>query len=213
MIGFYDYTVIATYLATLLGLTGMFQALEGRTLAAVFCLLAAALADCFDGRIARHKKNRSTQEKSFGIQIDSLNDLLCFGALPAVIGYRLWTQWQVGTAPVWYIACLCFFTLAGLIRLAYFNVVEEERQRGSSDPRTYYLGLPITAGALAFPLLYLLGLLLPGGCYILAGGMVLVGLLFILPLRIPKAGLGGIMLMALVGAAELAGLIWLAVGQ
>ena len=40
MIGFYDYTVLATYAATALGVTGMFQAVEGRHLTAVFCLLA-----------------------------------------------------------------------------------------------------------------------------------------------------------------------------
>lgn len=36
MIGFYDYTVLATYAATALGVTGMFQAVEGRPLTAVF---------------------------------------------------------------------------------------------------------------------------------------------------------------------------------
>lgn len=56
MIGFYDYTVLATYAATALGVTGMFQAVEGRHLTAVFCLLAAGLLDCFDGRIARTKR-------------------------------------------------------------------------------------------------------------------------------------------------------------
>ena len=43
MIGFYDYTVLATYSATALGVTGMFQAVEGRPLTAVFCLLAAGM--------------------------------------------------------------------------------------------------------------------------------------------------------------------------
>ena len=43
MIGFYDYTVLATYAATALGVTGMFQAVEGRPLTAVFCLLAAGM--------------------------------------------------------------------------------------------------------------------------------------------------------------------------
>lgn len=48
-----------------------------------------------DGRIARTKKDRTEQEKRFGIQIDSLNDLVCFGVLPAAIGWsmdcdRLW---------------------------------------------------------------------------------------------------------------------------
>lgn len=165
MIGFYDYTVLATYAATALGVTGMFQAVEGRHLTAVFCLLAAGLLDCFDGRIARTKKDRSHQQQSFGIQIDSLNDVLCFGALPSVAGYCAWSRWSDAPTPVWYGAALCVFTLAGLIRLAYFNVTEEERQQTEGGGRKYYLGLPITASALVFPLFYLLGLLLPGGPY------------------------------------------------
>ena len=52
MIGVYDYTVIATYLATVFGLWGMLQAIEGHPLAAIFCLLAAGLLDTVDGRIA-----------------------------------------------------------------------------------------------------------------------------------------------------------------
>ena len=196
MIGFYDYTVLATYAATALGVTGMFQAVEGRHLTAVFCLLAAGLLDCFDGRIARTKKDRSHQQQSFGIQIDSLNDVLCFGALP-----------------VWYGAALCVFTLAGLIRLAYFNVTEEERQQTEGGGRKYYLGLPITASALVFPLFYLLGLLLPGGPYILAAGMLLLAALYVTPLRIPKPGLAAICLLSAVGALELAGLILAALGR
>ena len=54
MIGFYDYTVLATYAATALGVTGMFQAVEGRHLTAVFCLLAAGLlcSGCANGAIS-----------------------------------------------------------------------------------------------------------------------------------------------------------------
>ena len=59
MIGFYDYTVLATYAATALGVTGMFQAVEGRPLTAVFCLLAAGLLDCFDGRSGAAVTGRS----------------------------------------------------------------------------------------------------------------------------------------------------------
>ena len=205
MIGFYDYTVLATYAATALGVTGMFQAVEGRHLTAVFCLLAAGLLDCFDGRIARTKKDRSRRQQSFGIQIDSLNDVLCFGSLPSVAGYCAWSRWSDAPAPV--------FTLAGLIRLAYFNVTEEERQQTEGGGRKYYLGLPITASALAFPLFYLLGLLLPGGPYILAAGMLLLAALYVTPLHIPKPGLAAICLLSAVGALELAGLILAALGR
>ena len=208
MIGVYDYTVIATYLASILGLFGVFTAIDGQILPAIFCLLLSGLLDSVDGRIARTKKNRTDQEKRFGIQIDSLNDIICFGVLPAAAGYCLCRSWTGGNVPVWVCASLCFFMLTGLIRLAFFNVTEEERQQQSGDQRHYYLGLPITASTLIFPLLYLLSLLLPNArMTILVIGMVANGLLYITPVHIKKPQLAGIIIMACVGAAELAGLI------
>lgn len=213
MIGVYDYTVIATYLATVFGLWGMLQAIEGHPLAAIFCLLAAGLLDTVDGRIARTKKNRTSTEKGFGIQIDSLNDVMCFGALPALIAYVLGRDW-LSEVPVWYSATLIFFALTGLIRLAYFNVTEEERQRSSAEPRKYYLGLPITSSTLLFPLLYLLTLLPQSSvtaAVLMAVGMFVVGVLYITPIHIRKPHLPGLVAMGVMGAAEIAVLIVTAV--
>lgn len=208
MIGVYDYTVIATYLASILGLFGVFMSIDGQILPAIFCLLLSGLLDSVDGRIARTKKNRSEQAKRFGIQIDSLNDIICFGVLPAATGYCLCRSWTDGDVPVSVIASMCFFMLTGLIRLAFFNVTEEERQQTSGDKRKYYLGLPITSSTLIFPFLYLLTLLLPGGrIAILTAGMVCNGLLYITPLHIKKPRLWAIIAMSCVGAAELAGLV------
>ena len=208
MIGFYDYTVIATYLATVLGVGGIFLAADGLHLPAVFCLLLAGLLDTFDGRIARTKKDRSEQQKHFGIQIDSLNDLICFGVLPAMIcrgAYAASPAYlslggPVGRIlpPVWFDAALCFFVLAGLIRLGYFNVTEAARQEGTSAARM-------------IPLVYLLSVLLPGASTaILTLGVLVTGLLFIAPIHVKKPGLPALCALALIGAAELAGLIMLA---
>lgn len=208
MIGVYDYTVIATYLASILGLFGVFMAIDGQIMPAIFCLLLSGFLDSIDGRIARTKKNRSESEKRFGIQIDSLNDIICFGVLPAATGYCLCRSWTGGNVPVIISATLCFFMLTGLIRLAFFNVNEEERQQTSGDKRKYYLGLPITSSTLIFPFLYLLTLLLPDArMAILTVGMVINGLLFITPLHIKKPRLWAIIAMSCVGAAELVGLI------
>lgn len=218
MIGVYDYTVIATYLATILGLCGIFQASDGRTLMAILCLLLAGLLDTFDGRIARSKKNRTQQEKQFGIQIDSLNDLICFGVLPAAICRDVYnsrpTLYDAGGRATLFLAVLCFFMLAGLIRLAYFNVMEEERQQGTDEVRKYYLGLPITASTLICPLLYSLTALLPGAtAIILTVGLLATGILYIVPLHIPKPGMKGIIGLSVVGAAELGFLVYIAVVQ
>ena len=82
MIGFYDYTVIMTYISVVSSMIGIFCAVTDHISAAVCCLAFSGLCDMFDGKIARTKKNRTEEEKCFGIQIDSLADIVCFGILP-----------------------------------------------------------------------------------------------------------------------------------
>ena len=198
MIGVYDYTVIATYLSLLFGLAGIYSASRGNLFAAILFLMLAGLLDAFDGRIARTKKNRTDTEKRFGIQIDSLNDLVCFGVLPAAIGTAM------GCTAIWFLTTMAFFTLCALIRLAYFNVMEEERQEGTSEVRKFYLGVPVTSAAFIVPAYYLLSLY--GGLtdYIVyAIGLFVLGVGFIAPVRVTKPGLKGILFMGLLGIAEL----------
>lgn len=202
MIGVYDYTVIATYLSLLLGLAGLYSAAQSEPLDAMLCLMLAGLLDAFDGRIARTKKGRTDAEKRFGIQIDSLNDLVCFGVLPAAIG------WSTGCQRLWFLATMSFFTLCALIRLAYFNVTEEERQDKTNENRAYYLGVPVTSSAFVMPFFYLLALYAGRSAAILyAIGAFLLGVLYISPLRIKKVGLRGVALLSAVGLAEFAALV------
>lgn len=202
MIGVYDYTVIATYLSLLLGLAGLYSAAQSEPLDAMLCLMLAGLLDAFDGRIARTKKGRTDAEKRFGIQIDSLNDLVCFGVLPAAIG------WSIGCQRLWFLATMSFFTLCALIRLAYFNVTEEERQDKTAENRSCYLGVPVTASAVLAPLFYLLPQYFDRSCAVIyALGLFLLGVLYISPLRIKKVGLRGVALLSAVGLAEFAALV------
>lgn len=136
MIGFYNYTVILTYMGLASSLIGIYLAMSGSHITmAVIALMISGLCDMFDGKVARTRK-RTDDEKKFGIQIDSLCDLICFGLLPAAIGY------SVGMNKFYHIAIMIFFTLAALIRLAYFNVAEESRQVRTSEARREYEGLP-----------------------------------------------------------------------
>ena len=84
MLGVYNYTVILTYLGMLSGFFGILCLFSGHTEGALLCLLGAGVCDVFDGKVASTKKDRTRSEKRFGIQIDSLSDLVCFGVLPAV---------------------------------------------------------------------------------------------------------------------------------
>lgn len=85
MIGFYDYTVILTYISLASSILGMISACYARIGWAIFFLGMSGLLDTFDGKVARTKKNRTEDQKRFGIQIDSLCDIVCFGVCPVII--------------------------------------------------------------------------------------------------------------------------------
>ncbi len=144
-LGYYNYTVVLTYIGMLVGFTGIVYALEHNTCAAVICLMIAGFCDMFDGAIASTRV-RTVQEKTFGIQIDSLSDLICFGVLPAVTTYSMNIDSNLT------LAVSSLYVLCALIRLAYFNVDEQERQKTSTSSRELYYGLPVTMSALFFPI-------------------------------------------------------------
>lgn len=219
MIGFYDYTVILTYLSLLSSTVGIVVALSagGHPYFGCFFLLLSGFCDAFDGKVARTKKQRTAAEKAFGIQIDSLSDLVAFGVLPTCIGTALIrtspmiqaafsdpsAPWQVHLGRFVLHAVLVLYTLAAMIRLAYFNVTEEERQQTETGARTHYLGLPVTSAALIFPLVLLLQFLTRADITLAyMGAALLTGLLFLIPFRVRKPGLRGILIMVGIGALE-----------
>ena len=175
MIGFYNYTVILTYMSLISAITGMTFAHAGVFGAAIFCLALSGFFDMFDGKVARTKKDRTEAEKRFGIQIDSLADIVCFGVSPAILCYRMGMRGLTG------VAILLFYVLAGLIRLAWFNVSEEVRQDETEEKRKYYQGLPITSMAVLLPLLAVFKPMLGKREFMLSlhALVLLVGLLFI----------------------------------
>lgn len=182
MIGFYSYTVVLTYLGLASAAMGMILTFQGFAKYALFCLAFSGLCDMFDGKVARLKKDRTEDEKRFEIQIDSLCDVVCFGAFPMILCYSIGMRGPAG------ISILVFYLIAGVIRLAFFNVMEEKRQDETDEARKYYQGLPITSIAIILPLFCTLRPLL-GHRFLseLHICILTVGLLFIInfPLRKP----------------------------
>ena len=203
MIGFYDYTVLLTYMGFIFGMSGIILAINGQIFPAIICLMFSGLCDMFDGRVARTKKKRTTEERQFGIQLDSLSDLVCFGVLPSIIGYNLALNDAWLTFDYKYLLpIMILFPLAALIRLAYFNVLEITRN--SSTPVKEYTGLPVTSSALIFPFLYIFRKMI--GKYFplaYAGVMLLVGILFISKIKIKKPSLKVMILFILIGVIEI----------
>ena len=100
-------------------------------------LFFACFFDVFDGRVARMTRTQS----DFGVQIDSLADVISFGVAPGVLVY----QWALkGLHPIGGLMVAFAYTACGAIRLARFNVLAA-RGHGSLK---YFIGLPIPGAAM-----------------------------------------------------------------
>lgn len=199
MIGFYDYTVVLTYVSLASSMIGMTQAIGGRYKTAIFCLALSGLCDMFDGKIARSKKNRTPDEKCFGMQIDSLCDVVCFGAFPALICYLLGVRGLVGM-PIIVIYIIC-----SVIRLGYFNVLETTRQQEEEGANKYYHGLPITTMAIVLPLAFMTQFFVSGFVFVIILHIVLlvVGILFVVDFKLKKPSNKQLVLLVAVVALAL----------
>ncbi len=115
------------------GFYSIISAINGSYTRAAYMIIVAGFFDVFDGKIARATNSTS----KFGVQFDSLADLVSFGMAPAILVY-LWTLKPLGRMG-WLAAFL--FVVCGALRLARFNVqidvVDSDR----------FVGLPIPCGA------------------------------------------------------------------
>ena len=190
-IGFYDYTVILTFLSLISSVFGITQALHGDYKAAIFCLALSGILDAFDGRVARTKKNRTEDEKNFGIQLDSLVDVICFGAFPALICYLLGVRGLLGL-PLLFFYCLC-----AVIRLAFFNVLEGNRQKNEGGCNKTYRGLPVTSIGFILPLAFWLQFFMSDFAFLILLHVIMgvVGFLFILDFPLKKPSLRTLLIL------------------
>ncbi|MEG3620274.1 CDP-diacylglycerol--serine O-phosphatidyltransferase [Magnetovibrio sp. PR-2] len=127
-----------TLIALCSGLTAIRFAYEGQWEHACLAILAAAILDTLDGRVARMLKGTS----KFGAELDSLSDILSFGVAPPMMLY-FWALEDFGRFG-WILVML--FTVSCALRLARFNTAAED-----PDPpawaSTFFSGVPAPAAA------------------------------------------------------------------
>ena len=187
-IGFYDYTVWLTYLSLMSAVVGIVQATRGNLVFAVICILFSGFCDMFDGIVARTKKDRTQDQKNFGIQIDSLTDVIAFGVTPAVVFYFHGVKSVIG------VAILVTYVLCGLIRLAFFNVLETKRQANPEESACLkeFRGMPITFSAMITPVICFIGWCLPYhvSIWLYHIAPAVMAFFFVFDIRIPKLDVG-----------------------
>jgi len=106
---------------------------------AAVLLIFAMIFDMLDGRVARMTKTQS----AFGVQIDSLADVISFGVAPSLLVY----QWTAPHHPALALAASFLFTGCGAVRLARFNVITTSPSGMPTKPGKYIMGLPIPGAA------------------------------------------------------------------
>ena len=102
---------------------------------AAILLMFAMLFDLLDGRVARMTRTQS----AFGLQLDSLADIVSFGVAPSLLVYK----WVLYRYPVPGLIVGFLFTACGAIRLARFNVQSSSPAGAAVKPSKYTVGLPI----------------------------------------------------------------------
>ena len=117
----------------LCGFLSVIASINGQYVQAALIIFVAFLLDCLDGKVARMTNSSS----AFGVEYDSLADLLSFGVAPGLLLYA-WALRPFG--PLSWVAAFAF-VICGALRLARFNV------QASTVQRSIFIGLPIPAAA------------------------------------------------------------------
>lgn len=177
LVGMYHLSNLITYLGMASATLGICLSAGGRVRYGMICLILSGVCDLFDGVFARRFR-RTEAQKEFGVQVDSLADVVSFGALPVALMYG------AGLSRWYYIPVFVLYIFATVTRLAYFNLTVS----GADAPVSHYRGMPVTYAAFFFPLLWMLSFLLPPVAFhaVYAAAALVIALLFVLNVRIPK---------------------------
>ena len=177
-VGKWNKSVVLTYAGLLLSVLGICLAFTSEKITYSYCcLMVAGICDLFDGMVARRCK-RTEEEKMFGIELDSLVDVMSFTALPICIFISM------GLTSIIHVIIYLVFALFSVARLAYFNIATADSEKAVK----YYIGLPVTYTALIFPLLYLLSIVLTDTVCVtvFTRGIAVVSVLEIIKVKVPK---------------------------
>ena len=134
-----------TFFSLTLGLTALKFAIESKWQISVSLVVFASFLDNIDGKIARLLKSNS----NFGVELDSLSDLISFGVTPAIIVY-LWSK-SLMIDGVW--AMVIFYAICSSSRLAKFNITSHEN-KSEKDIRFFSgISTPAAAGLTLLPMM------------------------------------------------------------
>jgi len=180
LIGCYNPSVILTYIGICVSIMGILNAHDLKF--AFMCLMVAGVCDMFDGPIAR-KCKRDEKGKAFGIQIDTLADVTNFVVFPMVllnaVVHTSSNELGYATYNILTIVISFLYVLAGVIRLAWFNITTDGHTK-------YYQGLPVTFISMIMPFVYSIWMNTGYVKEAILGTMLTVAFFFVANIKIKK---------------------------
>lgn len=182
-IGYYRKCDLLTMTGTICSFVGLIMVLKNHYTVSVLFMLLSGLCDAFDGRLARKYKYNKSQQ-TYGIELDSLSDVICFGFFPAALTAAL-------SNSIVSLAICAFYLLCGVIRLAYFNMLSITNEAKKNT----YIGLPITSVAIVYPIVMLITRMINFNLlkYVMPTLLLILGMCFISNFEMKKPDIGKIL--------------------
>lgn len=190
IVGIYRDCDFVTMISSTFGIIGIIYALNGFINFAIFSLIMSGICDSFDGILAR-KHNNTKKEMTYGCEMDSLSDIVCFGVLPVVIsicdGINYW----------WASIIYVIYVLTGIIRLAYYNTLYHLQE----DSEGCFIGIPITSVAILYPIFWIIFRVnsVAFSEVVISAMFLLLSMLYIIKIKIKKINTSGKITLAILG--------------
>lgn len=197
IIGYWNLSVVLTYLGLMFSTLGISMLMSNSfDIDVIYILMIlSGVCDLFDGSVAR-KIKRNSDEKKYGVEIDSLCDIVNFVIFPSILALRLNSYSFISFIIIF------VFVLSGIVRLAYYNVINTNIR---SD---FYIGMPVTFSSIFFPYIHIffinnklyngLSMKIDENVIILFA-MFVLSLLFVVRIRIKKPKIKGLIFLTLLG--------------
>ena len=181
LIGCFNKSVILTYIGVGCIVIGTFGILKDNWKLGMICMLISGVCDMFDGTVAR-KCKRTELEKEFGVQLDSLADVVCFGYYPILVFIS-----YCGLNAISLLISIMYL-VSGINRLCWFNVSKE---------KGIFRGIPITSSVLGITTVYVISLITGRefGIKLMYIAIGLMGVLFSVNIKIPKPSKRGYIIL------------------
>ena len=182
IIGYYRKCDLLTMCGTASSLIGIMLLMSEHYTLSVLLMIISGICDAFDGTLAR-KGKYSEAQRTYGVQLDSLSDVICFGVFPALITATMCNS------TIAKIICV-FYALCGVIRLAYFNTLSVT---GESKKNTF-IGVPITTVSIVYPLVFVILRFINYSLIskVMPVVLLILGFSFIIRIEIPKVNVAKI---------------------